>query len=263
MGLRAGFRSAQSSGWHGTAWRMGRATMRVLLVEDHPALREMMTDHLAQRGFAVDPVACAGDARAALATVSYDGLILDLGLPDGDGMAILRETRARATSGLPTLLVTARDALEDRVRGLNAGADDYIVKPFDLPELEARLRAVLRRSGPRAELTLCHGGLAFDPASRQASLDGVVLDLTRRETDLLEQLLRAAGQVVKKGTLEGRLYSSGEPVTANALEAAVSRLRKRLASTGAGVRVEAKRGIGYRLVAGDDAGGGPAASAGA
>ena len=123
--------------------------MRVLLVEDHPALREMMTDHLAQRGFAVDPVGCAGDARAALAAVSYDGLILDLGLPDGDGMAILRETRARTASGLPILLVTARDALEDRVQGLNAGADDYIVKPFDLVELEARLRAVLRRPGTR------------------------------------------------------------------------------------------------------------------
>jgi two-component system, OmpR family, response regulator QseB len=172
--------------------------------------------------------------------------------------------RAGTAGNLAVLLVTARDALEDRVRGLNAGADDYIVKPFDLPELEARLRAVLRRpAGTRAELTLCCGGLAFDPASRQASVDGVVLDLTRRETDLLEQLLRGAGQVVKKGTLEGRLYSSGEPVTANALEATVSRLRKRLASTRAGVRVEAKRGIGIRLVAGDDAGGGPAASAGA
>jgi two-component system, OmpR family, response regulator QseB len=237
--------------------------MRVLLVEYHPALREMVAGHLARRGFAVDTVACAREARAALAGVAYDGLLLDLDLPDGDGMTVLSAVRAGTAGNLPVLLVTARDALEDRVQGLNAGADDYIVKPFDLPELEARLRAVLRRSGPRAELTLCHGGLAFDPASRQASLDGVVLDLTRRETDLLEQLLRAAGQVVKKGTLEGRLYSSGEPVTANALEAAVSRLRKRLASTGAGVRVEAKRGIGYRLVAGDDAGGGPAASAGA
>jgi two-component system, OmpR family, response regulator QseB len=171
--------------------------------------------------------------------------------------------RASAAGNLPVLLVTARDALEDRVRGLNAGADDYIVKPFDLPELEARLRAVLRRSGTRDEPTLCCGGLAFDPASRRTTAGGAVLDLARRETDLLEQLLRAAGQEVKKGTLEERLYSSGEPVTANALEAAVSRLRKRLASTGAGVRVETKRGVGYRLVAGDGAGGGPAASAGA
>ena len=237
--------------------------MRILLVEYHPALREMVAGHLARRGFAVDAVARAREAHAALAGVAYDGLLLDLDLPDADGMTVLSEVRARTAGNLPVLLVTARDALEDRVRGLNAGADDYIVKPFDLPELEARLRAVLRRSGTRAELTLCCGGLAFDPASRQASVDGVVLDLARRETDLLEQLLRAAGQVVKKGTLEGRLYSSGEPVTANALEAAVSRLRKRLVSTRAGVRVETKHGIGYRLVAGDDAGGGPAASAGA
>ena len=237
--------------------------MRVLLVEYHPAMREMVAGHLARRGFAVDAVGRAREAHAALAGVAYDGLLLDLDLPDADGMTVLGAVRAGAAGNLPVLLVTARDSLEDRVRGLNAGADDYIVKPFALPELEARLRAVLRRAGPRAELTLCHGGLAFDPASRQASVDGVVLDLARRETDLLEQLLRAAGQVVKKDTLEGRLYSSGEPVTANALEAAVSRLRKRLASTGAGVRVETKRGVGYRLVVGDDAGGGPAASAGA
>ena len=227
--------------------------MRVLLVEDHPALREMMTEHLAQRGFAVDPVACAGDARAALAAVSYDGLILDLGLPDGDGMAILRETRGRTTSGLPILLVTARDTLEDRVRGLNAGADDYIVKPFDLPELEARLRAVLRRPGSRDSPTVRVGALAFDPASRQVSVNGAVLDLARRETDLLEQLLRATGRTVVKDVLEERLYSSGEPVTPNALEAAVSRLRKRLANAAAGIRIETKRGIGYRLVVGGDA----------
>jgi DNA-binding response OmpR family regulator len=227
--------------------------MRVLLVEDHPALREMMTEHLARRGFAVDPVACAGDARAALAVVPYDGLILDLGLPDDDGMTILRETRARTTSSLPILLVTARDALEDRVRGLNAGADDYIVKPFDLPELEARLRAVLRRPGTRDSPAVSVGALVFDPASRQVSVNGAVLDLARRETDLLEQLLRAAGRTVVKDALEERLYSSGESVTPNALEAAVSRLRKRLASAAAGIRIETKRGIGYRLITGNDA----------
>jgi two-component system, OmpR family, response regulator QseB len=183
--------------------------------------------------------------------VAYDGLILDLGLPDADGMTVLSEARARTAGILPVLLVTARDALEDRVRGLNAGADDYIVKPFELLELEARLRAVLRRPGTRDELALCCGRLAFDPASRQATVGGVVLDLTRRETDLLEELLRAAERVVVKDVLEDRMYSFGEPVTANALEAAVSRLRKRLASTEAGVRVETKRGIGYRLVVGE------------
>jgi two-component system, OmpR family, response regulator QseB len=225
--------------------------MRILLVEDHPALREMMADYLARRGFAVDPMACAGDARAALAAISYDGLILDLGLPDGDGIAVLRETRT--TDGVPILVVTARDALEDRVRGLNAGADDYIVKPFDLIELEARLRAVLRRPGTRDSPSLRVGALNFDPASRQASVDGVVLDLARRETDLLEQLLRAAGRTVVKDALEERLYTFGDSVTPNALEATVSRLRKRLTKAAGGVRIETKRGIGYRLVAGDDA----------
>jgi DNA-binding response OmpR family regulator len=165
-------------------------------------------------------------------------------------MTVLGELCARTAGNLAVLLVTARDALEDRVRGLNAGADDYIVKPFELPELEARLRAVLRRSGTRAEPALYCGALAFDPTSRQTTVGGVVLDLARRETDLLEQLLCAAGQVVKKDNLADRLYSSGEPVTANALEAAVSRLRRRLASTGAGVRVETKHGIGYRLTVG-------------
>jgi DNA-binding response OmpR family regulator len=227
------------------------ATMRILLVEDHPAMREMVADHLARRGFAVDAVGCAREAYAALAVVAYDALLLDLGLPDADGMTVLSGARARTAGNLPVLIVTARDALEERVRGLNAGADDYILKPFELPELEARLRAVLRRPGTRDELTLCCGGLAFDPASRQATVGGVVLDLTRRETDLLEQLLRAAGRVVVKDVLEDRIYSAGEPVTANALEAAVSRLRKRLANVAAGVRIETKWGIGYRLVADD------------
>ena len=115
--------------------------MRVLLVEDHAALREMIAGHLARRGFAIDTVPSAAEARAALAVISYDGLILDLSLPDGDGMTVLSELRARDAGSLPTIIVTARDGLEDRLRGLNAGADDYVVKPFDLLELEARLRA--------------------------------------------------------------------------------------------------------------------------
>lgn len=224
--------------------------MRILLVEDHSALREMIADHLMRRGFAVDPVACAAEARAALAVTSYDGLILDLGLPDEDGMRILGETRSRGGGALPTLIVTARDALEDRVRGLNGGADDYVVKPFDVLELEARLRAVLRRPGMRGDLTLRYGRVAFDPASRQTTVDGTVVDLPRRETDVLEHLMQAAGRVVVKDAIEERLYSFDEPVTSNALEAAVSRLRKRLLAAKAGVRIETKRGIGYRLVNG-------------
>ena len=224
--------------------------MRVLLVEDHPELCEMVASHLVRRGYTVDRAGSIEEARIALAVMSYDGLVLDLGLPDGDGMAILKEARARNGLGLPTLLVTARDAVEDRVRGLDAGADDYIVKPFNVVEFEARLRAVLRRPGPRGNLVLSCGHLTLDLASREARAKGAPVDLTRQETGLLEQLMRAAGRVVVRDALEERLYSFEQPFTCNALEAAVSRLRKRLASANASVRLETKRGIGYRLVAG-------------
>jgi DNA-binding response OmpR family regulator len=225
--------------------------MRVLLVEDHGALRWMIADHLGARGFAIDAVANAGDARTALATAAYDALILDLGLPDADGMDILREVRGHTAGRLPTLILTARDGLNDRVRGLNAGADDYIVKPFDLAELEARLRAVLRRPGARDATTLSYGSLTFDTTARTATVGRSALDLSRRESDLLEELLRAAGRIVVKDVLEGRLYAFDDPVTPNALEAAVSRLRKKLAAAGAGILIETKRGIGYRLIGGD------------
>jgi DNA-binding response OmpR family regulator len=227
--------------------------MRILLVEDHEALRGMVAGHLGGRGFAVDAVASAEDARSALAIAAYDALILDLGLPDADGMEILREIRGRGTDTLPALILTARDTLEDRVRGLNAGADDYIVKPFDLAELEARLRAVLRRPGLREATILSCGALAFDTVARAATVRGARLDLSRREGDLLEELLRAAGRIVVKDMLEGRLYAFDDPVTPNALEAAVSRLRKKLAAAHADVQIETKRGIGYRLFPGDTA----------
>ncbi len=229
--------------------------MRILLLEDHGALRGMIAGHLSERGFAIDAVASAEDGRAALAVTAYDALILDLGLPDADGMEILREVRGRKADPLPVLILTARDGLEDRVRGLNEGADDYIVKPFDLIELEARLRAVLRRPGPRDATIFTCGALTFDSATRAATVGDMALDLPRRESDLLEELLRAAGRIVIKDVLEGRLYAFDDPVTPNALEAAVSRLRRRLAAAQAGVHIETRRGIGYRLVAGDPAAG--------
>ena len=205
--------------------------MRVLLLEDHAALREMIGDHLVRRGFAVDAVACGSDALSAVATTSYDALVLDLGLPDVDGMEVLAAVRARTGSQLPALIVTARDRIDDRVLGLNAGADDYIVKPFDLSELEARLRAVLRRPGARSDASLRCGRLVFDAASRGASVDGRLLDLSRREAALLEDLLRASGRIVVKDALEERRYAFDEPVTTNALEVLVSRLRKKLAAS--------------------------------
>jgi DNA-binding response OmpR family regulator len=223
--------------------------MKVLLVEDHAAMREMISGHLVERGFTVDAVGCAEDAYAALAVASYDALVLDLGLPDADGMELLKEARARSARHLPALIVTARDALEDRARGLNAGADDYIVKPFELVELEARLRAVLRRPGVREDIILTYGPLAFDTTTREASVGGMVLDLSRREAALLEELLHAAGRIVVKDTLEERLYALNQPVTGNALEAIISRVRKKLAGAHAGVRIDTKRGVGYRLFA--------------
>ena len=223
--------------------------MKVLLVEDHAAMREMISDHLIERGFTVDAVGCAEDAHAALAVAPYDALVLDLGLPDGDGMELLREVRTRTARQLPALIITARDALEDRARGLNAGADDYIVKPFELVELEARLRAVLRRPGVREDIILAYGSLTFDTVTREATVQGTVLDLSRREAALLEELLRRAGRIVVKDTLEDRLYTLDHSVTDNALEAVVSRVRKKLATAHADVRIETKRGVGYRLFA--------------
>lgn len=214
-------------------------------------MREMISDHLVECGFTVDAVGGAEEARAALAVASYDALVLDLCLPDADGMELLRETRARTAGRLPALIVTARDALDDRARGLNAGADDYIVKPFELVELEARLRAVLRRPGVRQNIILTYGGLAFDTVSREVSVGGIVLDLSRREAALLEELLRAAGRIVVKDTLEDRLYALDQSVTGNALEAVVSRVRKKLAAAHAGVCIDTKRGVGYRLLAGE------------
>jgi two-component system response regulator QseB len=221
--------------------------MRVLLLEDHAALREMIGDYLAQRGFAIDAFERGDEAVAAVAVASYDAIILDLGLPDVDGMEVL--TTIRASGALPAVIVTARDAVDDRVRGLNGGADDYLVKPFALVELEARLRAVLRRPGRRSEVVHTCGRLTFDAAARQAAVSETVLALSRRETALLEELLRARGRVVIKDVLEERLYGFDQAVSRNALEATVSRLRRSLAEAGAQVRIETKRGIGYRLVA--------------
>jgi two-component system, OmpR family, response regulator QseB len=220
--------------------------MRILLVEDHKALRTMTAAYLAENGFVVDAVASAEAARAALDVAVYDAMILDLGLPDGDGRLLLAH-RARGRAAPPALILTARDGLADRIDGLNAGADDYLVKPFDLPELQARLRAVLRRPGARAEIELGLGRLAFDTVSREARVEGRPIVLRRRETLLLEALLAARGRIVVRDVLEERLYGHDDMVTPNALEAAVSRLRRALSDADAGVHVETRRGIGYLL----------------
>ncbi len=226
--------------------------MRVLLVEDHHAMRELIAGHLRGRGLAVDAVERGDEALAAMAVAGYDAVILDLGLPDMDGMEVLRRLRGSRQPGLPALILTARDSIEARVGGLDAGADDYILKPFELTELEARLRAVLRRPGLRREAVHRHGDLAFDPASRTAAVNGTRLDLTRREASVLEELIRAAGRIIVKDALEDRLYGFDDDVSGNALEASVSRLRRKLAAAGSGTGIEATRGIGYRLSVGTE-----------
>ncbi len=224
------------------------AIMRVLLIEDHKAIREMIAAHLRERGFALDSVGCGEEALAAAAAASYEAVILDLGLPDMDGMEVLRQLRGGLTPDLPALILTARDSIEARVGGLNAGADDYILKPFDLTELDARLRAVLRRPGARREPIHVFLDLRFDTASRAGFAGATNLDLTRREASLLEELIRAAGRIVVKDMLEDRLYGFDEDVSGNALEATVSRLRRKLSAARSAVQVEATRGVGYRLV---------------
>ena len=230
--------------------------MRILLVEDHQALRRMTTDHLVAHGFVVDAVGSVEAARAALDIARYDAMILDLGLPDGSGVELLKAPR-RGRPSPPALILTARDGVAERIAGLNAGADDYMVKPFDLAELEARLRAVLRRPGPRTDIQICLGRLVFDTVSREAKVDGQAIPLRRRETLLLEALISAAGRIVVRDALEERLYGYDQMVTTNALEASVSRLRKGLDDAGAGVRIETRRGIGYLLRAEADLDAGP------
>lgn len=220
--------------------------MKILLVEDHAPMREMTADFLVERGFAVEAVGSGAAALAAADSTSYDAVILDLGLPDIDGTEVLKALRQRGKNP-PALLLTARDSLGDRVSGLNSGADDYMVKPFALSELEARLRAVLRRPGPRQGMAYVLGPLRFDTVSRQAHIGNEPLDLTRREAAVLEELLRSAGRVIAKDVLEDRLYALEDAGSANALEAAVSRLRKKLAAARAELSIETRRGIGYRI----------------
>ena len=221
--------------------------MKLLLVEDHPTMRDLVATYLRERGFVVD-IASRGETALGMASLTtYDAAVLDLGLPDLDGMEVLHRLRTDHHGSVPVLILTARDGLDARLRGLNEGADDYLVKPFELAELEARLRAIMRRPGPRSRDGYRVGNLAFDPVTRTTTLDGAVVDLTRREISVLEEMLRANGAIVVKDVLEDRLSGADEAISANAVEAAVSRLRRKLIAAAATVEIEAVRGIGYRL----------------
>ena len=221
--------------------------MRILVVEDNAALRGLIVAHLRERGFAADAAATGAEALQTASVAAYDAMILDLGLPDTGGLDVLRALRTGAQPDVPILILTAQDGVPARVAGLDAGADDYIVKPVDIAELDARLRAVLRRPGTRARPVHAFEDLSFDTADRQARCAGRVFDLTPREAGLFEELIRAAGRVVVRDAMAERLYDLGSDVSLNAIEATLSRLRRKLAAAGSAVRVQTLRGIGYRL----------------
>jgi DNA-binding response OmpR family regulator len=225
--------------------------MKLLIVEDNLAIAAMLAAHLRERHFTVDTVATGAAALQAAAGTPYDAVVLDLGLPDMDGLHVLRQLRAHGQP--PTLILTARDGVANRVAGLDEGADDYILKPFELAEFEARLRAVLRRSGGREPALPSFGDLSFDPACRVARVGDRTIDLTAREATLFEALIRGGDRIAVRDALADALFSPEEHVSQNALDAIVSRLRRKLASVGAGVTVEPVRGIGYRLRHGDHA----------
>jgi DNA-binding response OmpR family regulator len=214
--------------------------MKLLLVEDDALLGDGVRVGLKQAGFAVDWVQDGLAAKVALDSEEYDLLVLDLGLPKLSGMDLLKSVRAKRAS-LPVLILTARDTVADRVAGLNAGADDYLVKPFDLDELIARLNALLRRSAGQVDLTLQHGAIELTPASHQVRLAGKDVSMSAREFSLLHTLLLHTGRVHSREQLEQTLYGWGEEVESNAIEVHVHHLRKKLGSD----LIRTLRGVGY------------------
>jgi len=216
--------------------------MRILLVEDDAALGQATQVALRLEGYAVDWLRDGQHADDALRSDSFDAVVLDLGLPRKDGLDVLSALRARGDS-TPVLCLTARDTLQDRVSGLDHGADDYLVKPFDLDELNARLRALMRRSAGRAVNWVECGALRMDVAGHQVQLDGQAVDLSAREFAILTTLLESAGRVVSRERLEDSLYGWDQEISSNALEVHIHHLRKKLGSDW----IQTVRGAGYRL----------------
>jgi DNA-binding response OmpR family regulator len=218
--------------------------MRLLLVEDDEILSDGISKALRQAGYTVDQIMSGGDADLALASNIFDLLILDLGLPKLDGLEVLRRLRARKQS-LPVLILTARDRLEDRVMGLDFGADDYLTKPFDLPELEARIRAMIRRQMTAGEVEVSYGALKLDTVGRRVTGNDEIIDLSARELALLEVLMLRANNVVSKEQLIEHMYGFDEEVSHNAIEVNIHRLRKKIEPYA--VSIKAIRGLGYLL----------------
>lgn len=221
--------------------------MRVLLVEDDPMLGEGLASGLRSLGLAADWFRDGTEADHALRHAPYDAIVLDLGLPGADGMTWLARWRARADA-TPVIVLTARDALDSRIAGLDAGADDYLVKPIALAELAARLRALSRRTRGQGDPVWRHGALAWHPAARRAEWDGVPVELTAREAALLEVLLAQPNRVLTKQQIVDKLYGWGEEVESNALEVFVHHLRRKLHPK----LVRTVRGVGYALGAAEE-----------
>jgi len=216
--------------------------MRVLLVEDDPMIGNVVQQALRDASYAVDWVRDGQCALTTLASQAYDLVLLDLGLPHTDGMTVLHAIRS-TRNGVPVLVLTARDATEDRVAGLDGGADDYLVKPFVMSELLARMRAVTRRQQSCASPVLSNGTVALDPATHEASIEGTPVALTAREFSLLHALLLRPGAILSRAELERRIYGWNEEVESNAVEFLIHSLRKKLGST----TIKNVRGVGWMV----------------
>jgi DNA-binding response OmpR family regulator len=218
--------------------------MRLLVIEDEPELANLLRAALTRAGFATDLTSSIAAATDHLAVASYDAVILDLGLPDGEGLALLRSLRQRGDNS-PVLILTARDAPEDRVTGLDTGADDYLVKPFHMAELISRMRALLRRPNAALGVRLEFGNVMLDTTTRQGRVDEHPLLLSSRETALLELFLRRQGRVATREAIEQGVYDFTTTLGSNAVEVLVHRLRRKLAEAGATVVIHTLRGVGY------------------
>lgn len=216
--------------------------MRVLLVEDDHVLGAAIRDHIAANGYGVDWMRRIDDAKLALSSTDYELVLLDLNLPDGRGMDLLREIRA-ARKAVPVIITTALDQVAVRIEGLNSGADDYLIKPFDLSEMSARIAAVARRYSAEPFPAISVGNVRIDTSRKLAAVDGKPVTLTAREWAVLERLLRHRGGIVTRGEIEDSLYEFGAEIESNAVEVYVSRLRKKL---GRGF-VTTARGLGYQV----------------
>ena len=220
--------------------------MRLLLVEDTARLRELLVTAVHGADWRIDDVGTLDEAEAAIATTQYDLMLIDLGLPDGDGRNLIRLVRSSGNK-TPILIITARGAVDERISGLDAGADDYLVKPFNHGELLARCRALMRRAPTLIQPTLKVGHLNFDIAAGSLTCQAQDVGVTPRERAVLHLLMRDVGQVVAKRKLEHALSEFGDELSANAIELAVSRLRKNLEILSSGVTIETIRGLGYML----------------